>query len=83
MRQSNFFPPLVTQMIAVGESTGEIDTMLTKVADYYEEESDEVTKNLLTLMEPVLMIFLGLGVGTIVIAMYLPMFKMISALSGG
>jgi type IV pilus assembly protein PilC len=83
MTQSNFFPPMVTQMVAVGESTGELDAMLTKVADYYEEEADAVVANLLTLMEPVMMVFLGVMVGGIVIAMYLPMFKMIQTLSGG
>ena len=82
MRDSNFFPPMVTQMVSVGESTGEIDSMLTKVADYYEEEADAVVANLLTLLEPVMMVFLGILVGGIVIAMYMPMFKMISALSG-
>jgi len=82
MRQSNFFPPMVTQMVSVGESTGELDSMLTKVADYYEEEADTVVANLLTLLEPVIMIFLGLIVGSIVIAMYMPMFKLIATLSG-
>ena len=82
MRQSNFFPPMVTQMVAVGESTGELDSMLTKVADYYEEESDTVVANLLTLLEPVMMVFLGILVGGIVIAMYLPMFKLIQTLAG-
>jgi type IV pilus assembly protein PilC len=83
MRQSGFFPPMVTQMVSVGESTGEMDTMLTKVADYYEEEVDEVMKNLMTILEPLLMIFLGVVVGGIVIAMYLPLFKLIRVLSGG
>jgi type IV pilus assembly protein PilC len=83
MRQSNFFPPMVTQMVSVGESTGEIDTMLTKIADYYEEEVDTVMANLLTLMEPFLMVFLGVVCGGIVIAMYLPLFKLIQVLSGG
>jgi type IV pilus assembly protein PilC len=70
-------------MVSVGESTGEMDTMLTKVADYYEEEVDEVMKNLMTILEPLLMIFLGVVVGGIVIAMYLPLFKLIRVLSGG
>jgi type IV pilus assembly protein PilC len=83
MRQSNFFPPMVTQMVSVGESTGEIDTMLTKIADYFEEEVDTVMANLLTLMEPFLMVFLGVVCGGIVIAMYLPLFKLIQVLSGG
>ena len=83
MRQSNFFPAMATQMVAVGESTGEVDTMLVKVSDYYESEVDAVMANLLTLMEPILMSFLGIIVGGIVIAMYLPLFKLISTLSGG
>jgi len=83
MRQSGFFPPMVTQMVGVGESTGELDTMLVKVADYFEEEVDVVVANLLTILEPVLMVFLGVIVGGIVIAMYLPLFKLIEILSGG
>ena len=83
MQQSSFFPPMVTQMVSVGESTGELDTMLVKVADYYEEEVDVVVANLLTLLEPILMVFLGVVVGGIVISMYLPLFKLIQVLSGG
>lgn len=83
MRQSGFFPAMVVQMVSVGESTGELDTMLTKVADYFEEEVDVVVANLLTILEPVLMVFLGVIVGGIVIAMYLPLFKLIKTLSGG
>ena len=83
MRQSGFFPPMVTQMVSVGESTGELDTMLVKVADYYEEEVDLVVANLLTILEPILMAFLGVVVGGIVISMYLPLFKLIQVLSGG
>jgi type IV pilus assembly protein PilC len=81
MRHSGFFPPMVTQMVSVGESTGEMDTMLVKVADFYEEEVDVVVANLLTILEPVLMVFLGVVVGGIVIAMYLPLFKLIQVLS--
>jgi len=83
MRQSGFFPPMVTQMVSVGESTGELDNMLVKVADYYEEEVDVLVANLLTILEPVLMVILGVIVGTIVIAMYMPLFKLIRVLSGG
>jgi type IV pilus assembly protein PilC len=83
MRQSGFFPPMVTQMVSVGETTGEMDTMLVKVADYYEEEVDVVVANLLTVLEPVMMVFLGVVVGGIVISMYLPLFKLIRVLSGG
>lgn len=82
MRQSGFFPPMVNQMVTVGESTGELDTMLVKVADYYEEEVDVVVANLMTILEPVLMVFLGVVVGGIVIAMYMPLFKLIQVLSG-
>lgn len=83
MQQSGFFPAMVTQMVSVGEATGELDTMLVKVADYYEEEVDVVVANLLTILEPVLMVFLGVVVGGIVISMYLPLFKLIQVLSGG
>ncbi len=83
MRQSNFFPIMVTQMVSVGETTGELDTMLTKVADYYEEEVDVVVANLLTILEPVMLVILGVIVGGIVIAMYMPLFKLIQVLSGG
>ncbi len=83
MQQSGFFPPMVTQMVSVGESTGEIDNMLVKVADYYEEEVDVVMANLLTILEPFLMVVLGVIVGGIVISMYLPLFKLIRLLSGG
>ncbi len=83
MRLSGFFPPMVTQMVSVGETTGELDTMLVKVADYYEEEVDVVVANLLTILEPVMLVILGIIVGSIVIAMYMPLFKLIRVLSGG
>ena len=83
VKESGFFPPMVSQMISVGESTGEMDSMLVKVADYYEEEVDVLVANLLTLLEPLLMVFLGVVVGGIVISMYLPLFKLIQVLSGG
>ena len=83
MKQSGFFPPMVIQMVSVGESTGELDNMLVKVADYFEEEVDTLVANLLTIMEPVIMVILGVIVGTIVIAMYMPLFKLIQVLSGG
>jgi type IV pilus assembly protein PilC len=82
MRESKFFPPMVTQMVSVGESTGELDTMLLKVAYYYEEEVDVVVANLLVILEPMLLVFLGVMVGAIVIAMYMPLFKLIQVLSG-
>jgi type IV pilus assembly protein PilC len=83
MRQSGFFPPMVCQMVSVGEVTGELDTMLVKIADYYEEEVDVVVANLLTILEPFLLVFLGVIVGGIVISMYLPLFQLIRVLSGG
>ena len=83
MKQSKFFPPMVTQMVSVGETTGELDTMLVKVADYYEEEVDVIVANLLTILEPFLMVILGVIVGGIVISMYMPLFKLIQMLSGG
>ncbi len=83
MKQSGFFPNMVTQMVSVGESTGELDTMLVKVSDYYEEEVDVIVANLLTILEPLMMVVLGVLVGGIVISMYMPLFKLIQVLSGG
>jgi type IV pilus assembly protein PilC len=83
MKESGFFPPMVVQMVSVGETSGELDNMLVKVADYYEDEVDTVVANLLTIMEPVMLVFLGVVVGGIVISMYMPMFKLIQTLSGG
>jgi len=83
MKQSKFFPSMVTQMVSVGETTGELDTMLIKVADYYEEEVDVIVASLLTILEPFLMVILGVIVGGIVISMYMPLFKLIQVLSGG
>jgi type IV pilus assembly protein PilC len=81
LRESGVFPNMVTQMIGVGEATGAMDAMLQKIADFYEDEVDTATKNLLTLMEPVMIVFLGVVVGGIVISLYLPMFSMIAKLS--
>jgi type IV pilus assembly protein PilC len=83
MKASKFFPAMVTQMVSVGESTGELDNMLMKVADYYEEEVDVVVANLLKILEPVMLVVLGTLVGVIVVSMYMPMFKLIQVLSGG
>ncbi len=82
LRESGVFPNMVTQMIGVGEATGAMDAMLQKIADFYEDEVDAATKNLLTLMEPMLIGFLGVVVGGIVISLYLPLFSMISKLAG-
>lgn len=81
LRESKVFPPMVVQMIGVGEQTGALDAMLSKIADFYEEEVDQAVANLLTLMEPVMIMFLGVTVGGIVISMYLPLFDLISKLS--
>lgn len=72
------FPPMVTQMIAVGESTGAVETMLSKIAEFYDEEVDTAVANLTSMIEPVLIVFLGVTVGFIVVAMYLPIFKLIT-----
>ena len=77
--RSGHFPPMVIQMIAVGESTGALDAMLTKIAEFYEDEVDVAVSNLTSLLEPLLMIFLGVVIGGVVIAMYLPIFNMASA----
>jgi type IV pilus assembly protein PilC len=78
IKKAKVFPPMVTHMVAVGESTGALDTMLSKIADFYDDEVDAAVSNLTAMMEPVLMIFLGTTVGFIVIAMYLPIFKLIT-----
>jgi type IV pilus assembly protein PilC len=78
LARSEVFPIMVTQMIAVGESTGSLDSMLTKIADFYEEEVDVAIATLTSLLEPFLMVFLGVTVGGIVIAMYMPIFKIAS-----
>jgi type IV pilus assembly protein PilC len=82
LKETDVFPGMVTQMIGVGEQTGAMDAMLQKIADFYEEEVDVAVKDMLTLMEPVMILFLGLIVGGIVISLYLPLFSLISKLSG-
>src|SRR5882724_5721458 len=81
LRDSEVFPGMVTQMIAVGEQTGAMDAMLQKIADFYEEEVDAAVKDLLTALEPIMIVFLGLVVGGVVISMYLPLFTVIGKLS--
>src|SRR5262249_32909186 len=81
LRESGVFPSMVVQMIGVGEATGALDTMLAKIADFYEEEVDTAVAGLLTLVEPVMIAFLGVVVGGIVIAMYMPIFDLISKLA--
>jgi len=80
LTKSEVFPKMVTHMIAVGESTGALDNMLGKIADFYEDEVDEAVTNLTALLEPMMMVFLGTTVGFIVVAMYLPIFTMASAI---
>jgi type IV pilus assembly protein PilC len=79
---SGIFPPMVVQMISVGESTGALDTMLAKIADFYDDEVDAAVTALTSLLEPILMVFLGVTIGALVIAMYLPIFRMASVLGG-
>ncbi len=81
LKDSEVFPGMVTQMIAVGEQTGAMDAMLQKIADFYEEEVDAAVKDLLTALEPIMIVFLGLVVGGVVISMYLPLFTVIGKLS--
>jgi len=76
--KAKVFPPMVTHMIAVGESTGALDSMLSKIADFYDDEVDSAVNNLTAAMEPMLMVFLGGSVGFIVVAMYLPIFRLIT-----
>jgi type IV pilus assembly protein PilC len=82
LKETNVFPSMVVQMINVGETTGALDTMLSKIADFYEDEVDAAVAGLLTLLEPVMIAFLGVVVGGIVIAMYMPIFDLISKLTG-
>jgi type IV pilus assembly protein PilC len=80
LAKSGVFPSMVTQMIAVGEATGALDAMLSKIADFYDDEVDTAVEALTSLLEPMMMVFLGVVIGFIVIAMYLPIFKMASAI---
>jgi len=77
--ESGVFPPMVVQMISVGEATGAMDAMLNKIADFYDDEVDDAVGNLTAMMEPLLMVFLGTTVGGLVVAMYLPIFKLAGA----
>jgi type IV pilus assembly protein PilC len=79
LQKSQVFPPMVISMIAVGEQTGGLDEMLSKIADFYDEEVDAAVGGLLALMEPMMIVFLGVVVGGMVVAMYLPIFDMINA----
>jgi len=83
LKATEVFPHMVAQMIGIGEQTGALDAMLAKIADFYEAEVDSAIANLLTLIEPLLIGFLGITIGSIVIAMYLPLFTLIGKLSQG
>jgi type IV pilus assembly protein PilC len=82
LKETDVFPGMVTQMIGVGEQTGAMDAMLQKIADFYEDEVDAAVKDLLTAIEPLMIVFLGVVVGGVVISMYLPLFSLIGKLSG-
>jgi type IV pilus assembly protein PilC len=82
LRECGVFPNMVTQMIGVGEATGAMDSMLQKIADFYEDEVDAATKDMLAMLEPVIIGLLGVSIGGIVISLYMPLFSMISKLSG-
>jgi type IV pilus assembly protein PilC len=82
LKATEVFPHMVAQMIGIGEQTGALDAMLGKIADFYEQEVDAAIANLLTLIEPVMIGFLGVTIGGIVIAMYLPLFTLIGKLAG-
>jgi type IV pilus assembly protein PilC len=82
LRESGVFPNMVTQMIGVGEATGAMDSMLQKIADFYEDEVDTATKDMLAMLEPIIIGFLGVVVGGIVISLYMPLFSMIAKLAG-
>jgi len=82
LKKSGVFPPMVVQMINVGEQTGGLDEMLTKIADFYDEEVDAAVESLLAAMEPLMIVFLGVVVGGMIIAMYLPIFDMMNAVGG-
>ncbi len=80
LSESGVFPPMVCQMIAVGESTGALDSMLEKIADFYDEEVDQAVENMTALIEPFMLVFLGTVIGGLVVSMYLPVFKMAGGL---
>ncbi|ACH39601.1 type IV pilus inner membrane protein PilC [Citrifermentans bemidjiense Bem] len=83
LAESGVFPPMVVQMISVGEATGAMDAMLNKIADFYDDEVDDAVGAMTSMMEPLLMVFLGTTVGGLVVAMYLPIFKLAGAVGGG
>lgn len=82
LEQTKLFPPMVTQMIAIGEESGSVDAMLNKIADFYDEEVEQAVKALTSLLEPLMMVLIGGMVGSIIIGMYLPMFSVVGAIQG-
>jgi type IV pilus assembly protein PilC len=80
--QIDIFPPMVSQMVRVGEETGELEKMLGKIADFYEDEVDSSIATLTSIIEPLMMIAVGMMVGIIIISMYLPMFKLLTLIGG-
>ena len=80
LQKENVFPMMAIQMISIGEETGELDQMLMKVADFYEDEVEQSVKALTSIIEPIMIVVLGGMVGTILLAMYLPMFKVFETL---
>ena len=78
LRSAPVFPPMVTHMISVGESTGSLDHMLSKIADFYDDEVDSAVSALMSLLEPVMIVFLGVIIGGLVVALYLPIFKIVT-----
>ena len=82
LREANVFPPMVVQMVSVGEETGALDQMLAKIAEFYEDEVDTAVDGLTSVIEPLMMVVLGGIVGGMVVAMYLPIFKMITVIVG-
>jgi len=80
LKESGVFPPMVTQMISVGEKTGGLDEMLQKISDFYDEEVDDAVSALTSIIEPVIIVFMGIIIGAIMVAMYLPMFDIIGKL---
>jgi type IV pilus assembly protein PilC len=82
LSETGVFPSMVCQMVAVGESTGALDAMLAKIADYYDDEVDAAVSSLTTMIEPFMMVFLGATIGGLVVSMYLPIFEMAGAISG-
>ena len=78
LKSSNVFPPMVVQMIAVGEETGELDKMLSKIADFYEVEVDNAVKGLTSIIEPIVIVFMGLVIGGIVLAVFMPMLTLVN-----